>query len=231
MSRKATNARDKDAMEPGWPSPAPAIPPLLERSPDHPPPPAEPTAAWPGPAPTSDQIAAQFREAAGSAFFYLSMVSVFPVVDTYAFKTFRDRLLADCGGPTDPIEVMLIEQITLAHLNIGRLQFRSASADSVEAAKVYGGLATQLTAEFRRTCLALQAYRLAARHAGGGAAGPALPGAATAPPPARENAVDSELVSKEANDHGSGTVPFAADESEAGGRRQGERVEASRAIA
>ena len=228
MSRKATYARDKDAMEPGWPAPAPAIPPP-ERSPDHPPPPAETTAAWPGPGPTSDQIAAQFREAAGSAFFYLSMVSVFPVVDTYAFKTFRDRLLADCGGPTDPIEVMLIEQITLAHLNIGRLQFRSASADSVEAAKVYGGLATQLTAEFRRTCLALQAYRLAARHAA--RPRPGAPGRRDGAPAGPGKSVDSELVSKEANDHGSGTVPFAAEESEAGGRRQGERVEAPRAIA
>src|SRR5438270_403136 len=99
-------------------------------------------------------------------FLYASMAGTLPQLNAQDFKAFRDRLVADCGDPADPIAVMLIEQIALAHLNIGRLQYKSANAGSLEEARAYGGLATQLLGEFRRTALALQAYRLAAMPAG-----------------------------------------------------------------
>jgi hypothetical protein len=111
----------------------------------------------------SDHFASQLRDTAAAAFLFSSMAGTFTQADTAAFRKFRDQLLADAGGPTDPIEIMMIEQIVLAHMNIGRLQFRSSTAESVELARGYGGMATQLLAEFRRTCLALQAFRLSAR--------------------------------------------------------------------
>src|SRR3954453_15879035 len=80
---------------------------------------------------TADQLAEHFAghlaETSASAFMYFTMAGVFRQADAPAYKKFRDRLLADCGGPTDPIEIMLIEQLAIAHLNTGRLQFRSAT--------------------------------------------------------------------------------------------------------
>jgi hypothetical protein len=151
---------------------------------------------------SSEHFAVQLRETAGSLFLYASMGGFLTQVDPAAFKIFRDRLLLDAGNPTDPIEVMLIEQLALAHMNIGRLYFRSATADGLEAAKAYGSLAVALTGEFRRSALALQAYRAA-----GGAV---------------READDGRLAgNKEASNDG--TVPFQ--EPAAGGRRQGERQE------
>ena len=46
-------------------------------------------------------------------------------------------VLEDAGNPTDPIERMLVEQICLAHHNIGRLHVKAASADHPEEARVY----------------------------------------------------------------------------------------------
>jgi hypothetical protein len=150
-------------------------------------------------------MAGQIREGAGPAFLYGSMAAMFPKIDTAAFKIFRDRLLADAGNPSDPIEVMMIEQIVLAHMNIGRLQFKSATSDSLDAAKVYGGLAIQLLGEFRRTCLGLQALRTSTRSATGTIANPSTAVAAgdvaESKAPARAAGTDPpdpELVSKEA---------------------------------
>ena len=90
-----------------------------------------------------------------------------------AYKKYRDQLVADCGGPSDPVEVMLIEQLALAHLNAGRLHFRAANAESLEGARVYGGLAVLLQGELRRTALALKAYRSQRQAAGRRRRGPA----------------------------------------------------------
>jgi hypothetical protein len=79
---------------------------------------------------------------------------------------YRNKLLADCGSPTDPIEVMLIEQLALAHLNMGLLHCKASNAGSVECATAYSGAASRLMGEFRRSAIALQAYRAASRHLG-----------------------------------------------------------------
>ena len=76
-----------------------------------------------------------------------------------AFKLFRDRLLQDADNPTDPIEVMLIEQLALAHFNIGRLQVRSCGAASPQLQVAYSDAATRLLGEFRRCTLALEDLR------------------------------------------------------------------------
>ena len=43
---------------------------------------------------------------------HAAMAPAFKGIDWPAYKLYRDRLLADCGGPTDPIEVMLMEQLS-----------------------------------------------------------------------------------------------------------------------
>lgn len=110
-----------------------------------------------------EQWATVLRETIPSRFMYASMIKPFGVIDEHAYKAFRDRLIADCGSPSDPIEVMVIEQLALAHLNMGFLQCRAANAPTLEAVGVYGSAAARLMAEFRRSALALQAYRAASR--------------------------------------------------------------------
>ena len=58
---------------------------------------------------------------------------------------------------------MLIEQLALAHLNCGQLFYRASEAGSVECATAYLAATARLMAEFRRTALALPAYREAAQ--------------------------------------------------------------------
>src|SRR4051794_5737906 len=60
---------------------------------------------------TSDQFAGQLRDVSTASFLYGTMSQLFQVEDTLAYRKFRDRLLADAGDPTDPVEIMLIEQI------------------------------------------------------------------------------------------------------------------------
>ena len=110
-----------------------------------------------------EHYAGHLRETASSMFHYAAMMPAFKGIDAQAYKIYRDRLLADCGNPTDPIEIMIIEQLSLAHFNLGLLSCKAANAGKVEAVGVYSGAAARLMGEFRRSALALQAYRAASR--------------------------------------------------------------------
>jgi len=72
---------------------------------------------------------------------------------------YRNNLLAATGQPTDPIEVMLVEQLMLAHHRIGVLHIRAAEAATPERAALYNAAAVRLMGEFRKTSLALREYR------------------------------------------------------------------------
>ena len=76
-----------------------------------------------------------------------------------AFKQYRDILLEDAGSPSDPLEIMLIEQLALAHFSIGRLQVKSCSMEVPKLATAYADSATRLLGEFRRCTLALEDFR------------------------------------------------------------------------
>ena len=53
----------------------------------------------------------------------------------------------------------MIEQLALAHHNIGRLFSDAASCKTIDAAEIFNQQATRLLAEFRRLALALKKYR------------------------------------------------------------------------
>jgi hypothetical protein len=107
----------------------------------------------------SELHAAHLRDSAASMFMYASMGTVLAGLDVAGYRMFRDRLLVDYGNPTDPVEVMMLEQLALAHLNLGQLFGKASSANSVECASAYLAATTRLMGEFRRTALALPAYR------------------------------------------------------------------------
>ena len=54
---------------------------------------------------------------------------------------------------------MLLEQLALAHFRIAQLHVCAGTAKSIEGAKVYNSVTARLWGEFRRTALALRAYR------------------------------------------------------------------------
>lgn len=120
----------------------------------------------------SEQHAVHIRDSSASMFMFASMGTVLREVDVASYRIYRDRLLADYGDPKDPIVIMLVEQLALAHLNCGQLFYKASSASSVECASAYLAATTRLMAEFRRTALALPAYREAVRRIEQGA-GPA----------------------------------------------------------
>jgi hypothetical protein len=108
--------------------------------------------------------------------------------------------------------------------------------ESVEVARGFGGMAAQLLAEFRRTCLALQAFRLSARQlARTDAAQQVLcmeAGDAVAEATEFEKVTaDTEKSATEGIDHDDATVPFQAEEPATGGGQPAERHEAKRSIA
>jgi len=104
--------------------------------------------------------AVNLREVTAAGFLYWAVSSsLSDGISTGAFKVYLDKLLADAGNPTDPIEVMLIEQLALAHFNIGRLQIKSCGTDSPQLQVAYSDAATRLLGEFRRCALALEDLR------------------------------------------------------------------------
>ncbi len=80
------------------------------------------------------------------------------------FKVYLDRFLAAAGNPTDPLEIMLIEQLVCAHFQIGNLMAKAANALSLQEVDVYTKAYINTMAEFRRGVLALSELR-ARRHA------------------------------------------------------------------
>ena len=80
----------------------------------------------------SEHHAAHLKDSAASMFMFASMGAVLSEVELAAYRIYRDRLLADYGNPRDPIVIMLVEQLALAHLNCGQLFYKASSASSVE---------------------------------------------------------------------------------------------------
>ena len=122
----------------------------------------------------AEHYAGHLRHSTSSMFHFAAMAPAFKGIDMHAYKIYRDRLLADCGSPSDPIEVMIVEQLSLAHFSLGLLSCKAANAVKVEAVGVYSGAAARLMGEFRRSALALQAYRAASRQLAAASMGSAL---------------------------------------------------------
>lgn len=96
-------------------------------------------------------------------------------------RVLLDRLVANAGGPDDSIEVMLIEQLTMAHYRTVQLQAQAAEAENVQAAAIYNTAAARLLCEFRKTALSLTLSRwLASLTSGWGRESPCL--ASSLPP-------------------------------------------------
>jgi hypothetical protein len=88
-----------------------------------------------------------------------SVVAFDRLFETAAYRVYLERVLEESGNPIDPIERMLIEQLSLAHFRVGQLHASAGQAQALEGVKVYSAAAARLWGEFRRTALALRIYR------------------------------------------------------------------------
>jgi hypothetical protein len=109
---------------------------------------------------TAHGLAHNLKHRTGGSYLYAAAGrTVGPGMSPESFILYLDQLLQDAGNPQDPIERMMIEQIALAHHNIGCLYVRASAADDLDQAKLYNAAAARLLGEFRRTVLALKKYR------------------------------------------------------------------------
>jgi hypothetical protein len=91
--------------------------------------------------------------------FMATALSLEKLFDPEAYRLYLQQLIKDAGSPSDPIEKMLLEQLALAHFRIADLQAHGGVAKGLEAIKLLNTMAARMLGEFRRTALALQAYR------------------------------------------------------------------------
>lgn len=177
------------------------------------------------------------QEFYGGAILAACMAKTFGTrVDSAAFKVHLDNILAAAGAPTDAIEVMMVQQLAWAHARLGDLHARAAHAESLEAADIYNAAAVRLMAEFRKASLALRDYRMPVaprnvtlvgqQNVAAGDQQVALFEAGAAVERSQKNSRDSELGGKaqEAISYEPQTDFLA--ESQTGGGRAAERVEA-----
>lgn len=79
--------------------------------------------------------------------------------DGFAVMAYREQLLKDAGNPSDPLEIMLIDQITMAYHNLGFLNSRAVHAKEHSIAVMYYSTQCRLLAEFQRLFGTLETYR------------------------------------------------------------------------
>ena len=136
---------------------SPAPPPTTSPS-------AQPPASAAPESPERNPDERTLTEAAGPLYLFASNQ---PILKTSSqpdgYLKYRERFLAGCGNPQDPVEVLLIESLVLAFHNAGRMVFQSAAATDSDTVIAYEGAASRLMAELRRGALALQEYRAKGR--------------------------------------------------------------------
>jgi len=107
-----------------------------------------------------DEGAKRIKEIAASQYLYAASTKVLgPGFGSDSYLAYMHDFLNENGDPTDPIERMMLEQLAIAHHAIGNFHVRAGVKEKVEEVEIFSGAAARLMAEFRRTALALKAYR------------------------------------------------------------------------
>jgi hypothetical protein len=104
------------------------------------------------------------QELSGAAFLLGAAGKLFgPDFDLFTFKEYLATFLKDAEATADPVERMMLEQMALSHYAIGGLHVRGSACERPDEVIAFLTAAARLQAEFRRSALALQAYREAAQ--------------------------------------------------------------------
>ena len=80
-------------------------------------------------------------------------------VEAMGAKVYLNSFVRDAGEPTDPIELILLQQLLMAHHRVAQLHARAEGVTSPEAVKILNAAASRLLSEVRRLALAIRQYR------------------------------------------------------------------------
>ena len=81
------------------------------------------------------------------------------VIGASGYRVFLDDKIRESGNPSDPVENMLLEQTIICHLCSMQMLVQAHEAQGTEASEMYMSAGSRLSAEFRKTALALKEYR------------------------------------------------------------------------
>jgi len=111
---------------------------------------------------TAAEKAQRLRDFGPAAYLYGSSAPLLgEAIDVETWKIYVDNFLQELGSPADPIARLMIQQLVLASVALGRLHVRASTRVLPEEVAAYSAAIGRLMAEFRRTALALKAYRKA----------------------------------------------------------------------
>jgi hypothetical protein len=100
------------------------------------------------------------RERTAAGYLYASNAGIFQgTLEVAGYDQYVTDLVQEAGAPSDPIERMLVEQLALAHHNLGRLHVEAAASKGTAEAALLNAAVARLLSEFRKTALALKSYR------------------------------------------------------------------------
>lgn len=115
-----------------------------------------------------EAVATWNRQAAflNNLLFPTQMLHALGVSDDLTVSAARVYLLnfrQDAGEPQDPVERVLLDQIAMSHLRVGRFHALAEETSNIELKSMYVGAATRLLREITRTVGALVTYRASLR--------------------------------------------------------------------
>jgi hypothetical protein len=161
---------------------------------------------------SNENNAVRLKESTYALFTWATMRSDLKGIDVEAYQLYRDQMLSGAGNPSDPVERMILEQLILAHLNVGLLQYKATNAGTIQATAAYASASARLIAEFRRSALALQAYRLSSRQLANDPSKDIVMPAEQAETceglPGKDDAEDEKGATREASDGGETIIPY-----------------------
>jgi hypothetical protein len=109
---------------------------------------------------TAAEKAQRLRDLGPAAYLYGASAPLLgEAIDVETWKLYLDGFLQELGSPADPVARLMIQQLALAHFALGRLHVRASTRILPEEVAAYSAAIGRLMAEFRRTTLALNAYR------------------------------------------------------------------------
>jgi hypothetical protein len=111
---------------------------------------------------TAAEKAQRLRDFGPAAYLYGASAPLLgEAIDVETWKLYLDGFLQELGSPADPVARLMIQQLALAHFALGRLHVRASTRILPQEVAAYSAAISRLMAEFRRTALALKAYRAA----------------------------------------------------------------------
>jgi hypothetical protein len=120
----------------------------------------EPPPPPPPPVLTPEQQAGALHTFAPGAYLYGVTGSVLgPGMKVPGCQVYLDELTREAASGTDPVEQMLVQQLVWAYHAIGVLHVQAGSSKRAAEVTAYHAALARLMAEFRRSSLALKAYR------------------------------------------------------------------------